>query len=42
MKSESREKDIVDIDEMIDRNFTFYIVDASREYVEAMPKIMER
>lgn len=42
MKSESREKDIVDIDEMIERDFKFYILDSSIEYVEAMPKIVER
>lgn len=42
MKSDSREKDIVSISEMLDRGFKFYILDSSREYVAEMPSVIER
>lgn len=42
MKSESREKDIVNVIEMVDRGFQFYIVDSSREYILELPKVKEK
>lgn len=42
MKSESREKDIKDIKEMVDRDFKFYILDSSREYILELPRVVER
>jgi hypothetical protein len=42
MKSESREKDIVDFREMVGRDFKFYIIESSREYVAEMPGVIGR
>lgn len=42
MKSESRDKDVSDINEMAARDFKFYILDSSEEYVAGMPKVVER
>lgn len=42
MKSESRDKDVSDINEMVERDFKFYILDSSEEYISGMPKVVER
>lgn len=42
MRSESRDKDIQNLDEMVAKNFNFYIIDSSREYVMEMPRVVAR
>lgn len=42
MRSELREQDVKDIDEMTSRDFKFYIIDSSHEYVKDMPRVFER
>lgn len=42
MKSEAREKDVRNIDEMLERGLNFYVLDASEEFVAEMPKVVER
>lgn len=42
MKSESRDKDVSDINEMVERDFKFYILDSSEEYISGMPRVVER
>lgn len=42
MKSESHDKDVSTIDEMLERNFHFYILDSSEEYIAGMPRVLNR
>lgn len=42
MKSETREKDVNGVDEMVARNFKFIVLDSSKEYIAEMPKVMSR
>lgn len=42
MKSASREQEVETIAEMIDQDFKFYVLDSSREYITALPQVLER
>lgn len=42
MRLQSREKSVEGIDDMVEENYTFYILDSSQEFVAEMPKVTRR
>lgn len=42
MKSETREKDPKNVQELLDRDYKFYIIESSREYIAGLQRIIAR
>jgi hypothetical protein len=42
MRSVSREKDVANIGEMVAKDFKFYVVEASSEFVKELPRVANR
>jgi hypothetical protein len=42
MQSDFREKPVKNIKEMIEKDFTFYVLHASAEYISNLPEVMKR
>lgn len=42
MRLQSREKTVEGIDDMVEGNYKFYILESSQEFVAEMPKVTQR